>query len=74
MSIRDRYLFVSSPVATKNLIAMDMMLKFATRYSKGVPCKLESLIMLPDRAPQNPEELKDLEVKHKVIMLYMWLR
>ncbi|KAI8065235.1 P-loop containing nucleoside triphosphate hydrolase protein [Gongronella butleri] len=72
MPIRDRYVFVTAPVSTRNDMSLEIMQTFARAHSDGQDLDLADIVQLPLDAT-NSEALPLLENTHKMIMLYMWL-
>ena len=49
------------------------MKRFAECHSTGEECRIEEFIDRPEEPATTPEAMRDLEIKHNVILLYMWL-
>ncbi|ORX60477.1 P-loop containing nucleoside triphosphate hydrolase protein [Hesseltinella vesiculosa] len=73
LPLRDRYVFVTAPVSTKKYETIDLVGELAKVHSDGGTLDLNDIIDLPEKT-DNPSDLTLLEVDHKKIMLYMWLR
>ncbi|KAI8390268.1 P-loop containing nucleoside triphosphate hydrolase protein [Blakeslea trispora] len=74
LPIRDRYQFVTAPVSCRNDSSMEMIETLADKFSQSKTCTLDDVIQLPSTTPSSASSLAQLEINHKNIMLYMWLR
>ncbi|XP_051217667.1 ATP-dependent RNA helicase SUV3L, mitochondrial isoform X2 [Lolium perenne] len=71
LSLKDRYSFCFAPVNIRDPKAMYHLLRFATHYSKS---RRVSIAMgMPRGSATNDTELLDLETKHQVLSMYLWL-
>ncbi|KAL5216662.1 hypothetical protein ABZP36_008063 [Zizania latifolia] len=71
LSLKDRYNFCFAPVNTRDPKAMFHLLRFATHYSQS---RHVSIAMgMPKSSARNDTELLDLETKHQVLLMYLWL-
>ncbi|KAJ1271335.1 hypothetical protein BS78_06G121100 [Paspalum vaginatum] len=71
LSLKDRYNFCFAPVNIRDPKAMYHLLRFATLYSQS---RRVSIAMgLPRGSAKNDTELLDLETKHQVLSMYLWL-
>ncbi|KAG0191615.1 hypothetical protein DFQ28_011454 [Apophysomyces sp. BC1034] len=73
MEMRDRYQFVTAPVNSRKQLGLDTIQHLAKVFSENRQCRLDELVELQDIVPKGPIQLNDLEMKHKQIILYMWL-
>lgn len=73
-TLRDRYQFVLAPVATRIPECLDALRTMAEHYARNEPMALDHLVRLPEEKTKLGRKLGSLEVSHKIIMLYMWLR
>ncbi|KAI8973805.1 P-loop containing nucleoside triphosphate hydrolase protein [Mycotypha africana] len=77
LPIRDRYQFVTAPVNTRDETALELINLFARKFSQHKDCSLTEVVQLPEKTEsadlKGSELLKNLELSHKSIMLYMWL-
>lgn len=71
LSLEDRYSFCFSPVNTRDPQAMSSLLRFAFQYSKNLPVRIA--MGVPKESAKNDEDLLNLETKHQVLSMYMWL-
>lgn len=71
LSLEDRYNFCFSPVNTRDPQAMSSLLRFAFQYSKNLPVRIA--MGVPKESAKNDEDLLNLETKHQVLSMYMWL-
>jgi ATP-dependent RNA helicase SUPV3L1/SUV3 len=71
LSLKSRYGFCLAPVNTRNSEAMDHLLRFANNYSEShyVTMGLE----MPSGYATNDTQFLDLETKHQVLSMYLWL-
>lgn len=71
LSLKDRYNFCFAPVNTRDPKAMYHLLRFATHYSQS---RRATIAMgMPKGSAKNDTELLDLETKHQVLSMYLWL-
>lgn len=71
LSLSDRFTFCMSPVSLRNPLARKVFLEYARAHSLGQSVKLD--IYMPKYAPRTAEALGDVEIKAKIIDLYLWL-
>ncbi|CAN6484602.1 unnamed protein product [Victoria cruziana] len=71
LSLEDRFNFCFAPVNVRDPKAMFHLLKYASSYSKN---RLVGLSMgMPKGSATNDSELLDLETRHQVLSMYLWL-
>jgi ATP-dependent RNA helicase SUPV3L1/SUV3 len=71
LSLKDRYNFCFAPVNIRDPKAMYHLLRFATHYSQS---RRVSIAMgVPRSSAKNDTELLDLETKHQILSMYLWL-
>ncbi|KAJ6806100.1 ATP-dependent RNA helicase SUV3L, mitochondrial [Iris pallida] len=71
LSLEDRFNFCFAPVNIRDPKAMFHLLKFASHYSQNQPVGLA--VGMPKGSARNDSELLDLETKHQVLSMYLWL-
>ncbi|KAE8694338.1 ATP-dependent RNA helicase SUV3L [Hibiscus syriacus] len=71
LSLEDRFNFCFAPVNIRDPKAMYHLLRFASAYSQNVPVSIA--MGLPKGSAKNDGELLDLETKHQVLSMYLWL-
>ncbi|XP_076927195.1 DExH-box ATP-dependent RNA helicase DExH18, mitochondrial-like [Bidens hawaiensis] len=71
LSLEDRFNFCFAPVNIRDPKAMYHLLRFAQSYSQNVPVSLA--MGMPKSSARNDTELLDLESKHQVVSMYLWL-
>jgi len=71
LSLQDRYNFCFSPVNTRDPQAMSSLLRYAFQYSNNLPVRIA--MGVPTESAKNDEDLLNLETKHQVLSMYMWL-
>ncbi|MED6133001.1 hypothetical protein PIB30_024229 [Stylosanthes scabra] len=71
MSLEDRFNFCFAPVNIRDPKAMYHLLRFATTFSEKKPVNIA--MGLPRSSAQNDSELLDLETRHQVLSMYLWL-
>ncbi|PRQ53629.1 putative RNA helicase [Rosa chinensis] len=71
LSLEDRFNFCFAPVNIRDPKAMFHLLKFASSYSQNLPVNIA--MGMPTGSARNDKELLDLETKHQVLSMYMWL-
>ncbi|KAF5457154.1 hypothetical protein F2P56_021282 [Juglans regia] len=71
LSLEDRFNFSFAPVNIRDPKAMYHLLRFASAYSQNVPVNIA--MGMPKGSARNDAELLDLETKHQVLSMYLWL-
>ncbi|KAL0912516.1 hypothetical protein M5K25_018494 [Dendrobium thyrsiflorum] len=71
LSLEERYNFCFAPVNIRDPKAMYHLLRFAQHYSQDRPVGIA--MGLPKCSARNDAELLDLETKHQVLSMYLWL-
>ncbi|KAL6141247.1 hypothetical protein ACLB2K_059537 [Fragaria x ananassa] len=71
LSLEDRFNFCFAPVNIRDPKAMFHLLKFAQSYSQNLPVNIA--MGIPTDSAHSDKELLDLETKHQVLSMYMWL-
>ncbi|GAB4847442.1 hypothetical protein Ancab_026499 [Ancistrocladus abbreviatus] len=71
LSLEDRFNFCFAPVNIRDPKAMYHLLRFASSYSQSLPVSIA--MGMPKGSARNDLELLDLETKHQVCSMYLWL-
>ncbi|CAM8899248.1 unnamed protein product [Rhodiola kirilowii] len=71
LSLEDRFNFCFAPVNIRDPKAMHHLMKFASTFSNKLPVGLA--MGVPTRHAGNDTELLELETKHQVLSMYLWL-
>ncbi|KAF8399466.1 hypothetical protein HHK36_015331 [Tetracentron sinense] len=71
LSLEDRFNFCFAPVNIRDPKAMYHLLRFASSYSQNLPVNIA--MGMPKCSARNDSELLDLETKHQVVSMYLWL-
>ncbi|GAV72329.1 Helicase_C domain-containing protein/SUV3_C domain-containing protein [Cephalotus follicularis] len=71
LSLEDRFNFCFAPVNIRDPKAMYHLLRFASAYSQNVPVNIA--MGMPRGSAKNDQELLDLETKHQILSMYLWL-
>ncbi|KAF8030308.1 hypothetical protein BT93_E2684 [Corymbia citriodora subsp. variegata] len=71
LSLEDRFNFCFAPVNIRDPKSMYHLLRFATAYSQNLPVNIA--MGMPKGSARNDAELLDLETKHQVLSMYLWL-
>ncbi|XP_071915642.1 DExH-box ATP-dependent RNA helicase DExH18, mitochondrial-like isoform X2 [Coffea arabica] len=71
LSLEDRFNFCFAPVNIRDPKAMYHLLRFASSYAHKVPVNIA--MGMPKCIARNDSELLDLETKHQVLSMYLWL-
>lgn len=71
LSLEDRFNFCFTPVNIRDPKAMFHLLKFASSYSQDL--RVNIAMGMPKGSAENDKELLDLETKHQVLSMYLWL-
>ncbi|KAK3039342.1 hypothetical protein RJ639_028742 [Escallonia herrerae] len=71
LSLEDRFNFCFAPVNIRDPKAMHHLLRFASSYSQDM--RVSIAMGMPKCSARNDSELLDLETKHQVLSMYLWL-
>ncbi|KAK4777171.1 hypothetical protein SAY86_005859 [Trapa natans] len=71
LSLEDRFNFCFAPVNVRDPKAMYHLLRFASSYSQNMPVNIA--MGMPKGSAKNDSELLDLETRHQVVSMYLWL-
>ncbi|CAA0842474.1 ATP-dependent RNA helicase SUV3L- mitochondrial [Striga hermonthica] len=71
LSLEDRFNFCLAPVNIRDPKAMYHLLRFASSYAQKLPVNIA--MGMPKCAARNDSELLDLETRHQVLAMYLWL-
>ncbi|PKI37718.1 hypothetical protein CRG98_041896 [Punica granatum] len=71
LSLEDRFNFCFAPVNIRDPKAMYHLLRFASSYSQNLPVNIA--MGMPKGSARNDTELLDLETRHQVVSMYLWL-
>ncbi|XP_010937118.1 ATP-dependent RNA helicase SUV3L, mitochondrial [Elaeis guineensis] len=71
LSLEERLNFCFAPVNIRDPKAMYHLLRFAMHYSQNRPVGIA--MGMPKGSARNDAELLDLETKHQVLSMYLWL-
>ena len=71
LSLEDRFNFCFAPVNVRDPKAMYHLLRFATTFSQKFPVNIA--MGMPKCSARNDAELLDLETRHQVLSMYLWL-
>ncbi|KAJ1399716.1 P-loop containing nucleoside triphosphate hydrolase [Sesbania bispinosa] len=71
LSLEDRFNFSFAPVNVRDPKAMYHLLRFATSFGQKVPVNIA--MGMPKCSARNDTELLDLESRHQVLSMYLWL-
>ncbi|XP_071913775.1 DExH-box ATP-dependent RNA helicase DExH18, mitochondrial-like isoform X4 [Coffea arabica] len=71
LSLEDRFNFCFAPVNIRDPKAMYHLLRFASSYAHKLPVNIA--MGMPKCTARNDSELLDLETKHQVLSMYLWL-
>ncbi|KAL5721941.1 RNA helicase [Ranunculus cassubicifolius] len=71
LSLHDRFNFCFAPVNIRDPKAMYYLLRFASSYGQNLPASIT--MGVPKESARNDTELLDLETKHQVLSMYLWL-
>ncbi|KAL3850425.1 hypothetical protein ACJIZ3_012307 [Penstemon smallii] len=71
LSLEDRFNFCFAPVNIRDPKAMYHLLRFASSYAQEVPVNIA--MGMPKCSARNDSELLDLETRHQVLSMYLWL-
>ncbi|XP_057975953.1 DExH-box ATP-dependent RNA helicase DExH18, mitochondrial [Malania oleifera] len=71
LSLEDRFNFCFAPVNVRDPKAMYHLMRFASSYGQNLPVGIA--MGMPKGSARNDSELLDLETKHQVLSMYLWL-
>lgn len=71
LSLEDRFNFCFAPVNVRDPKAMYHLLRFATKFGQKLPVSIA--MGMPTCSARNDSELLDLETRHQVLSMYLWL-
>ncbi|XP_072972444.1 ATP-dependent RNA helicase SUV3L, mitochondrial [Typha angustifolia] len=71
LALQERFSFCFAPVNIRDPKAMYHLLRFASHYSQNRPVSIA--MGMPKGSARNDAELLDLETKHQVVSMYLWL-
>ncbi|KAM7519843.1 hypothetical protein LguiB_018805 [Lonicera macranthoides] len=71
ISLEDRFNFCFAPVNIRDPKAMYHLLRFASSFAQKLPVNIA--MGMPKCSARNDTELLDLETKHQVLSMYLWL-
>ncbi|XP_027358140.1 DExH-box ATP-dependent RNA helicase DExH18, mitochondrial isoform X2 [Abrus precatorius] len=71
LSLEDRFNFCFAPVNVRDPKAMYHLLRFATSFGQKLPVNVA--MGMPKCSARNDAELLDLETRHQVLSMYLWL-
>nr|POE49945.1 isoform 2 of atp-dependent rna helicase suv3l, mitochondrial [Quercus suber] len=71
LSLKDRFNFCFAPINIRDPKAMYHLLRFASTYNQNIPVNIA--MGMPKCSTRNDSKLLDLETKHQVFSMYMWL-
>ncbi|CAJ1946967.1 unnamed protein product [Sphenostylis stenocarpa] len=71
LSLEDRFYFCFAPVNVRDPKAMYHLLRFATSFGQKLPVNVA--MGMPKSSAHNDTELLDLETRHQVLSMYLWL-
>ncbi len=73
MSLRDRYLFIQAPIKTTEAKTMEFAKSLAYHHSKGIEFDLTEHITVPESPAVDQDGIRELEVIHFKLMIYIWI-
>lgn len=71
LTLEDKMTFILAPANSRNAKVVGALLSFALAYSKKIPVHLA--IVSPTGSATSVMQLMDLETRHHVLSLYLWL-
>ncbi|KAG5112191.1 hypothetical protein AAZX31_13G048900 [Glycine max] len=71
LSLEDRFNFCFAPVNVRDPKAMYHLLRYATSFGQKLPVNVA--MGMPRSSARNDAELLDLETRHQVLSMYLWL-
>ncbi|KAF0733463.1 hypothetical protein Ae201684P_005207 [Aphanomyces euteiches] len=71
MDLSERFTFCMAPTNLRNPLAKRIFVEYVTAHANGKEVPLD--IFLPKMSPKNEAALRDIEIKAKIIDVYLWL-
>ncbi|RZB46106.1 DExH-box ATP-dependent RNA helicase DExH18, mitochondrial isoform B [Glycine soja] len=71
LSLKDHFNFCFAPVNVRDPKAMYHLLRYATSFGQKLPVNVA--MGMPRSSARNDAELLDLETRHQVLSMYLWL-
>ncbi|CAM6087359.1 unnamed protein product [Calypogeia fissa] len=71
LSLEDRFNFCFAPVNVRDPQSMSALYRYATAFSQKIPVHVE--MGVPSSSARDEFELLDLEARHQVLSMYLWL-
>ncbi|KAG6550511.1 hypothetical protein Mapa_007879 [Marchantia paleacea] len=71
LSLEDRFNFCFAPVNVRDPQSMGALYRYATAFSQKIPVHVE--MGVPSSSARDEFELLDLEARHQVLSMYLWL-
>ncbi|KAL9812583.1 DExH-box ATP-dependent RNA helicase DExH18 [Arabidopsis thaliana] len=71
LSLEDRFNFCFAPVNIRNPRAMHNLYRFASSYSQNMPVNVA--MGIPKSSAKSDAQLLDLESRHQILSMYLWL-
>jgi ATP-dependent RNA helicase SUPV3L1/SUV3 len=71
LTFHERMLFLNAPIDTADPNSMRVAKIYARTHAKGVSVPL--IVELPEKYPQNIEQLREVESIYKILDVYCWL-
>ena len=71
LSLADRFNFCFAPVNTRDPKVMHHLVRFAMNFSERKPVGIA--LGIPKASARSDAELLDMEAKHQVVSMYLWL-
>ena len=71
LSLADRFNFCFAPVNTRDPKVMHHLVRFAMNFSERKPVGIA--LGIPKASARSDAELLDMEAKHQVVSVYLWL-
>ncbi|KAL2623078.1 hypothetical protein R1flu_003283 [Riccia fluitans] len=71
LSLEDRFNFCFAPVNVRDPQSMGALYRYATAFSQKIPVHVE--MGVPSSSARDETELLDLEARHQVLSMYLWL-
>jgi ATP-dependent RNA helicase SUPV3L1/SUV3 len=74
LSLEEKFIFASSPASIKTDDNREQSIqKFAKALASKTVCRIDQHITIPVTIDKGAFQLKILEARHKIVLLYLWL-
>jgi ATP-dependent RNA helicase SUPV3L1/SUV3 len=73
LSLEEKFIIAGSPASVANTFAEKCTYQFSKALSLKTVCRINQHVDIPVHIDKGAHQLKLLEARHKVVLLYLWL-